>query len=637
MKPWERYAQPQTEAAPWKRYQAPEQVAAPEQAKPEPQEGIWRTILDQGLQGSSFGFADELTDRGGAAIASLFTDESYDDLLKEARAESQARMQRQFEQNPGTSILSNIGGAVLTGGAAGTTKAGAPILNSLRTGNLPARILKGAAAGAASGGAYGAGSAQDGERTEGAKRGAILGAAFGGAAPVAGRVVNKLDKSLGKKIIPTADKLRQQASKLYTFADKKGGVLKPQVGNTFIDEINKMRPKTDWGTKAFGDDETSVLIRKISGNRNKPMSLQAAQELDEGLGNLIDKFTENGQLKKEGKRLLDIQNMLRDSIEKADESMVIGGKEGFNALKDARKAWSTSRKLADIERIIDNAQYMQVPATGIKTGFRTLLRNKSRMRGFSTAERKAIEKAAKTGIVTDVLNVAGSRLGPMMTGVGVGVGTGNPIVGLGAALASQAGSSIARKGAYAIQSGKAQKALEKVALQGADAQYIPLSQLTKEQVKKLMQMKPRDAQRALISQTPQDIRITDPSRLLPAPVSEYAVTSSGQAFKRAGGDVAASEIARQQARALGLTPDIQRAIYRDQIRKKYSDVWDKLDAARKAKIDAEADMMWQANKVPIEEMVKAAEKNIKSAGRITGRDTDNAFTEAFKKALQKKK
>lgn len=154
--------------------------------QPKQHESIGRTALEQGLQGASFGFADEVTDRLGAGIASLATGEKYGDLLKEARGNTEQRFARQFEQNPITSIGANIGGALLTGGAGATTKAGTMLGNSLRTGNTAARIAKGALAGAASGGLYGAGAAADGRRLEGAGQGAALGGLVGGAIPAVG-------------------------------------------------------------------------------------------------------------------------------------------------------------------------------------------------------------------------------------------------------------------------------------------------------------------------------------------------------------------------------------------------------------------------------------------------------------------
>src|ERR1700754_4595549 len=64
---------------------------APTQA-PQQQAGIGRTAFDQGMQGATFGFADEIQDRLGAGLASLATGEKYSDLLSEARNMSKERM-----------------------------------------------------------------------------------------------------------------------------------------------------------------------------------------------------------------------------------------------------------------------------------------------------------------------------------------------------------------------------------------------------------------------------------------------------------------------------------------------------------------------------------------------------------------
>lgn len=160
--------------------------------------GVGRTLLDQGMQGATFGFGDEISDRLGAGMASLYTGENYGDLLKEARGQTQTRLNTEMDQRPVTSIAANLAGGLLTGGAAGTTKAGTSLANSLRTGNTAARIGKAALAGAASGGLYGAGSAQEGDRLQGAGQGAVLGGAFGGAAPAIGAAYRGVVKPVAR-------------------------------------------------------------------------------------------------------------------------------------------------------------------------------------------------------------------------------------------------------------------------------------------------------------------------------------------------------------------------------------------------------------------------------------------------------
>lgn len=84
------------------------------------------------------------------------------------------------------------------------------------------------------------------------------------------------------------------------------------------------------------------------------------------------------------------------------------------------------------------------------------------MRGYTKTEQAFIKKAAKTGLVTDALNVFGSRLGAPIAGA-AGFATMGPLGGAVSALASHAASSAARKGAQAIQTGKANAVADLIA------------------------------------------------------------------------------------------------------------------------------------------------------------------------------
>jgi hypothetical protein len=428
---------------------------------------VGRTVLDQGMQGATFGFSDEISDRIGALIASKMTGTPYSEMLEQARSGTKERLNKQTEENPVTSIVSNIAGGLLTGGAGATTKAGAAVGNSLRSGNLAARAVKGAVAGAASGAAYGAGTADEGERAEGAGSGAILGGAVGAAAPLAGRALSKLNTSLGTKSpIPNADELRLEAGKLYKLAEQKGGILKPEFTNKFVDEVQKLKPQTDIGKIFGGDSAFTKAVDKISEIRGKPITLDAAQEFDELLGDAIEEFMEMGKLTKQGKKLLDVQTSFRNMIDDASDDLIIGGKEGFDALKKGRKLWSTSRKLADIERIIAKAETTDNPATSIRTGFANLLTNPSRLKGYSKEEVAAIKKASQTGIGTSLLKLFGSRLIPLITSASG--------AGLGSTAAATASSAASRNAASLIQIGKAKNVADIVANRGKKVAKDPL-------------------------------------------------------------------------------------------------------------------------------------------------------------------
>lgn len=164
-----------------------------------------RTALERGLQGATFGFADEIIAplaATGAALmqepSAIFSGQIQNPYLSEQIStipqQMQKQQQMQMEKFPLTSIGAEIGGSLLTGGAAATTKAGQALTRSLGSGKLLQRMVKGAAVGAVPAGLYGAGVAQEGERLRGAGEAAVLGGAVGGVIPAAG--------SIGRAVMP---------------------------------------------------------------------------------------------------------------------------------------------------------------------------------------------------------------------------------------------------------------------------------------------------------------------------------------------------------------------------------------------------------------------------------------------------
>lgn len=268
-----------------------------------------------------------------------------------------------------------------------------------------------------------------------------------GGAKETGRGIKKV---VTKAPVVTSDDISFLASKAYKRADELGGTLKPNFINKFINEIQTLTPQTEIGKLIGGDSPFTKAVEKISlfkqlketsfigGIKTKPITLQAAQEFDELIGDAIDGLMDAGRLTKDGKKMLEIQSRFRDAIAKATPTMITGGNAGFDSLKEGRRLWAASRKLADVERIMERAELIDNPATAIKTGFRALLSNPKRARGFTLKEKALMRKAAKTGAVSDTLRVMlGSRFIPIFTAATGG--------GLGQTAAATAGS-IATRG-----------------------------------------------------------------------------------------------------------------------------------------------------------------------------------------------
>lgn len=247
--------------------------------------------------------------------------------------------------------------------------------------------------------------------------------------------------------------VRKLASQAYQLAEDKGGTLASSFTDNFVSEVDKVMPQTKAGKMLSGKSALSSVVEDIKSLKGSNISLKEAQEIDEFLSDTIDNFMDAGRITKQGKKLLDIQTSFRRMIDAAPESQVVGGKEGFEALKEGRRLWSASAKMRDIEKIISRAEMTDNPATAIKSGFRTLYNNEARMRGFTDKERELIKKAANTGSI-EALRGLGSRLIGIITATTQGVPQG---------LTAMAGSAAARKAASKIQTGKAEKVTEEIA------------------------------------------------------------------------------------------------------------------------------------------------------------------------------
>ena len=165
-----------------------------------------------------------------------------------------------------------------------------------------------------------------------------------------------------------------------------GAKLPPSFTNDFIDTVKRTAPQTEEGLVIGGETEVTKLIQRVEALRDKPISLAGAQEIDEALGNLIDKQYGVKGLSKEGNDLLDLQTSFREQLEKAAPAGDVGAVGGIDALTQARKAWSQAMKMGDLERIQLRASQTEQPSTEIRRGIRTLLGNERRSRGYTDEE-----------------------------------------------------------------------------------------------------------------------------------------------------------------------------------------------------------------------------------------------------------
>lgn len=419
-------------------------------AKTERSGNIIADVGSQFAQGALAGFGDEAT----AFVADKFYGVPYDEALGMQRSYNEGFEKENPLSSAGLQLAGGLAGSYV--GAKGLQAAAPQAATALASYGATKPIEAGARTGALSGAAYGFGQGEGGleDRVSSAAQGATIGAATGA---IGGKIAKEIGKKTGK-VVPNAEDIRASANEAYKRADKAGGILRTQFTDNFVNEIQGLKPQTPAGKLLSGDDEFSKIVDRLSGLKGKPISLSEAQEIDEFLGTAVDGFVQtNGKLSKQGKKIFDVQTKFRNMIEGASASDIVGAKRGFDALKEGRKLWSQSLKLGDVERIINRAEQMDQPANAIRSGFRTLLNNPARMRGFSEAERKAIKKAADEGIVTGILRPFSSRLVPIIS-----TGTGD----VSGAVLSNIGSMAARGTAAAYQANKAAQVANIIANKG---------------------------------------------------------------------------------------------------------------------------------------------------------------------------
>lgn len=262
----------------------------------------------------------------------------------------------------------------------------------------------------------------------------------------------------------TSAEMRNVSQFFYKQATDKGGILLPKFTDDFVDKAGEVLPQTEAGKIVAGEDAVTDLVGRLNKLKGRPLSLDEAQEIDEHLGGMIDQEYGIKGLSKQGKKIADIQSQFRNMIADAGPDDIVGGPEhnGFEALKQGRAAWAQAAKMRDIEKIRTRAELSEQPVTAIRSGIRTILSNPQKLRGYSKQEIAALKEAAKTGVLTEVLRVTGSRLTAIAGTAGGFLGHGIPgaMVGAGAA---HAVSGAARKAGAALQMKKVNKLMETLA------------------------------------------------------------------------------------------------------------------------------------------------------------------------------
>jgi hypothetical protein len=434
--------------------------------------GLGRTILDQGLQGATLGFSDEITDRMGAGIASVVTGQPYKELLPEARRTTQEMYERQTKDRPITSIASNVMGGLASGGAGAATKVGGALGQAIRSGGVGARIAKGVATGGLSGAIYGAGVGEDDKKLESAISSGAMGAAVGGGLPAAGALVGGVAKGTknmikgararGEDVLDVAlGQIKDRGRKLYEVVDNSGAKFSDDSANKLLGSLGRVvRNEDKASSKLYKSTLLAIddLSQDILDGNTSLATLDRHRQI---LGN-IGKDIVNPNKAQEAKAASDAIDLIDDFVINAD----IGAVDDYakEALQSARKVWSQSKKFEKVSHLINKAGG---DANKLKRDLWNFRMNKKNTVGWTQDEIDALKFASSQTTGESLLKMAGKFGFDLGSGVSVG-NTALPVlggVGAGATCGAGVGAvvpvagTIARSAHKAVSAGKAESLL----------------------------------------------------------------------------------------------------------------------------------------------------------------------------------
>jgi hypothetical protein len=435
------------------------------------------SILDPFVQGTTFGFADELRGAVQGGLAAMQGGD-FGSVYDQTVDESRSALAHEREVNPWGSVAAEVAGAIPTGMGVGGQLAG-------KGATLGMRALTGLGVGAGQGALYGAGS-NDGDladRGKGALLGGAIGGAVGGAIPLASNAIAQAVQkgqqgsvlNAAARAAPSADELKTAASQVFEQAT--GGTPLAISDNAFFRFLGGVKAQADKLRINSNLDQKAVGLLEVL--------MQTADDLSRG-GTVVDmkdlhiirQAAQKVALSSEGRDAAFANTIIRqfdDFVQTLKPADILGGadpSQAAGALMKGISGWSRANKVGMIEEAIRVGQLAASgPEKGIRNALRALARNPDAWRRFSTAEQQAIMDVVEGTGTSNLLKLIGT--------FGFGGNTATNGIGgaAGMALGTMAGGpvgmvagpvigSLAKAGSERMTGDLAQRALGAVATEG---------------------------------------------------------------------------------------------------------------------------------------------------------------------------
>jgi len=228
--------------------------------------------------------------------------------------------------------------------------------------------------------------------------------------------VKGIPKALTKKQIsqaPSSEDLGKQAGELFK---KTKGAAKSSA-DSYVDLLSKI--ERDLFEEGFDPDvhpKVASVFNAISKRLGKEMGGQDVMTVRRIVQNAA------GSVVPDERRLgMRMMNKIDDWFDGIDDT-------ASAAAQEARKIWSKAKKVETIDKIFNDATLAASGfENGLRQGFRSLLKNDKKMRGFTKIEKDAMKEVVEGKLTSNIMKKLG-KIGP-------GVGQQSNMLGSGLASA----------------------------------------------------------------------------------------------------------------------------------------------------------------------------------------------------------
>lgn len=242
---------------------------------------------------------------------------------------------------------------------------------------------------------------------------------------------------------PSTLDIKAQANDMYKAADQAGVIVKNDSLKNFSDNLQKHIAEEGLSKRLHPGALGALQDIEDAATSGQPITLKGIDLLRQNVGDVAATAGTPGE-----RRLAGImRDKMDDYLQSIDSNHVITGdpQSATQVLSQARDVWSTYKKSALIDDLIDGAKNRSNFTAsgyenGLRTEFRALAQNNDKMRQFSPDERDAIHKIVRGGPIDNFFRGAGRFVsrGPVSAGLTVGAtALGGPVAGAGVAAGAE--------------------------------------------------------------------------------------------------------------------------------------------------------------------------------------------------------